>query len=158
MRKVILGVMFAVFVLSACGPVKEMYAKREARNELEQRAEDGHIESQYELGRRYSNQKGNSSEAIYWLCRAAAQGHTGAQYTLAGLYERRANEGDLALGRGKQTMGDKASAYYWYTAAAGQGHERAFAARESLESKMSPGDVAEAKRRARSWRQAQCVR
>lgn len=158
MRNMLVGLVLAAFTLSGCGSIKDMYAKREARNELEQRAEDGDVASQYELGRRYSNKKGSSSQAIYWLCRAAAQGHTGAQYTLAGLYERRANESQIAAVRNKQTLSDKGSAYFWYTAAAGQGHERAFEARESLASKMSPETVAEAKRRARTWRRAQCIR
>jgi len=153
-----LGLGAGPFYLTGCGPVKEMYSKREAQKQLEQRAENGDITSQYELGRRYSNKKNGASSAIYWLCRAASQGHTGAQYTLAGLYEHRANQGGTPLGGAKQTLDDRASAYYWYTAAAAQGHERAFTARERLGSKMSPGAVAEAKRRARTWREAQCIR
>lgn len=150
--------LFALLLLSGCGPVRDMYNKYEADKEFEERAESGDIESQYELGRRYSNKKDSANLAIYWLCRAATQGHTGAQYTLAGLYERRANQSSATSLRRQQTLGDHASAYYWYTAAAAQGHEQAFTARERLGSKMTPESVAEAKRRARTWRQAQCIK
>ncbi len=156
--KVTIGFLFVFLLISGCGPVKEMYNKYETDKELEDRAESGHIESQYELGRKYSNKKDSANLAIYWLCRAATQGHTGAQYTLAGLYERRANQSYATSLRKQQTLGDHASAYYWYTAAAAQGHEQAFTARERLGSKMTPESVAEAKRRARTWRQAQCIK
>lgn len=150
--------LFVMFLIGGCAPVKDMYYKYEADKELEERAENGHVESQYELGRKYSNKKDSDSLAIYWLCRAATQGHTGAQYTLAGLYERRANQSDITSLRKQQTLDDHASAYYWYTAAAAQGHEQAFTARERLGSKMTTESVAEAKRRARTWRQAQCIK
>ncbi len=157
-QKIFIGLLFIAFSLSGCGPIKDMYNKYEADKELERRADDGHVESQYALGRHYSNKKDRDNLAIYWLCRAASQGHTGAQYTLAGLYERRASQELSPSRRGDQTLSDRASAYYWYTAAAAQGHERAFTARERLGSKMKPGTVAETKRRARTWRNAQCIK
>jgi len=143
-------------LLVACSSYREMQQERQARAELEGRAENGDATAQYELGRRYNVGK-DPAQAIYWLCRAAKQGHTGAQYTLAGLFERQAGSTGEA-GRSRSALNDEASAYFWYTAAASLGHEQAFAARDRVAGKMSAQDVLDVKRRARGWRDATCLK
>ncbi|OJW69364.1 MAG: hypothetical protein BGO68_02880 [Candidatus Amoebophilus sp. 36-38] len=76
-------------------------------------AEQGNVNSQYNLGWMYGNAKGvtrNYQEAIKWHQKAADQGFVGAQYTLGWMYE----EG-LGVGRNYQ------EAIKWYQRAADQG-------------------------------------
>ena len=76
-------------------------------------AEEGHVDSQFNLGLMYEKGIGVSKdekEAVAWYLKAALQGNSNAQYNLAVLYEN---------GRGSDV--NFAQAYQWYRKAAVQG-------------------------------------
>ena len=83
---------------------------------LEQAAELGHREAQYQCGRMYELGQGTeldssnrSKTALYWYEKAAEQGHPKAQTSCAGMY---------SLGYG--TAKDEDKARFWYKKAATQ--------------------------------------
>ena len=130
----------------------------EPKSELEQRALSGDVDAEYQLGRQYAA-SGLSQEpqAIYWLCRAAKEGHMTAQLELAMLYAEDAKAGNNAKGNGSR-LSTWGSAYFWYTAAASQGSEKALTGREDVASNMDEGEIMEVKRKATRWQQAVCVK
>ncbi len=76
-------------------------------------AEEGHADSQFNLGLMYEKGIGVSKdekEAVVWYLKAALQGNVYAQYNLAVLYEN-----------GRGTNVDFAQAHRWYRKAAMQG-------------------------------------
>lgn len=84
-----------------------------AFKEFRAAAEDGHSDSQFNLGLMYERGIGVSrdeNEAVAWYLKAALQGNSNAQYNLAVLYEN---------GRGTEV--DFAQAHRWYYKAAVQG-------------------------------------
>ncbi len=158
LRKIITSTCVFLFLLTTgcIGPLKES-VQSEPPSPYLSRAEAGDADAQYQLGRAYARNAGEDSRperAIYWLCRAAVQGHVAAQYELGGWYERSGAGG----ARGSRYLSDFGSAYFWYTAAASQGEDKAFAARARVIKDMEPGEIVEAKRRATRWRQATCVK
>ena len=71
----------------------------------------------------------------------AEQGDAGGQFGLGVLY-----------GNGKGVPLDYVQAYMWLNLAADQGHKDAGNFRDVLAKKMTPAQIAEAKRLARDWR------
>lgn len=141
----------SVVALSACA------TNTESKSELKQRAQAGDIEAQYRLGERYANSAfGKDAAAIYWLCRAAKDGHVPAQLNLAMLYEEDAKTGKQTASQ-KGQLSNLGNAYFWYTAAASQGSEAAFLSREELQVGMDADELNEVKRRATRWQQSVCV-
>ncbi|WP_171816199.1 SH3 domain-containing protein [endosymbiont of unidentified scaly snail isolate Monju] len=77
-------------------------------------AEQGHAESQYNLGWLYANGNGlavDMGRAFYWWKQAAAQGHADAEFAIG-----------LAYTTGEGVERDLAEAVRWIYRAAGQGH------------------------------------
>jgi TPR repeat protein len=84
-----------------------------AFKEFHAAAEEGHADSQFNLGLMYENGIGVSKdekEAVAWYLKAALQGNSNAQYNLAVLYEN---------GRGSDV--NFSQAHQWYRKAAVQG-------------------------------------
>lgn len=129
----------------------------ETKSELVQRARAGDIDAQYQLGRRYADSVfGSEAEAIYWLCRAAKDGHVPAQLELAELYQK--NAGGSSGGDNGTRLSNKGSAYFWYTAAASQGSDQALQSRDLLAANMDETEILDVKRKATKWSQAVCVK
>lgn len=140
-------------MLIGCGST----GSNKAESELEMRARSGDIEAEYQLGQQYANSTSpRTPEAIYWLCRAAKEGHVPAQLELAMLYARDVGTGNNAAADGHR-LSDRGSAYFWYTAAASQGNDQALASRDDLAANMDAKEVMEVKRKATRWQQAVCV-
>ena len=112
-------------------------------------ADQGDAHAQFALGIVYNRGYGvqrNYAEAMRWFRRAADQGDAGAQYNLAFLYE---------TGRGVRK--DLVRAYMWFDLAgrsaetpAHQGY--AIQYRDSVASKMTPDQIAKAKKLAADWK------
>ena len=86
-------------------------------NALKDKATQGQVEAQFELGDAYYYGKGtgkNLKQALYWYEKAAEQGDVMAQRAVGAMYE-------LGQGTGK----DGVKAAYWYEKAAAQGLARA---------------------------------
>lgn len=80
-------------------------------------AKAGCVEAQYDLGRAYYDGdwvKLNDAKSVYWLTKAAEQGHRDAQYRVGIMY---------SLGLGVK-QNDEA-AYRWFGSAAVLGHKEA---------------------------------
>ena len=107
------------------------------RGELLARAQQGNVEARFELG----HSSDDPSERRKWLCLAANQGHEKAR---------------IVLGVGKEFgyepfERDYAESYMWYTLAMAQGNEWAANNRARVASKMTPEQIAEAKKQAADW-------
>ena len=76
-----------------------------------------------------------------WYRRAAEQGHTKAQFKLGAMY---------FMGRGVPQ--DDVQAHMWLNLSAAPGNELARKIRDSLAEKMTPAQLAEARRLAREWK------
>jgi len=86
-------------------------------------------------------EKGDYATALKEWRPLAERGHAGSQVLLGGMYAR-----------GEGVPKDHTEALRWYRLAAAQGDEDAFTARETLEKKMTPAQIAEAHRLAREWK------
>lgn len=89
----------------------------EAISCLEKAAEQGHMNSQFELGSMYYSENYNMrdcSKAEYWHLKAAAQGHKESQFELGKLYAFSNWPGH-----------DDSKSQYWYYQAAANGHAEA---------------------------------
>jgi len=112
-------------------------------------AEQGFPPAQRELGGIYANGQGvpqDHAEAIRWYRKAAEQGDDEAQFELGWAYTD-----------GKSVPQDFIQAYMWFDLAAA--HENDTYAedyagdfRDSLAEKMTPAQIAEARRLAREWK------
>ena len=92
----------------------------------------------------YQNGKGvpqDHAEAFKWYRLAANQGVADAQLNLGVMY-----------GKGYGVMQDYTRALMWWTIAASQGHETARKNRDIVAKRMTPEQIAEAKRLARDWK------
>jgi uncharacterized protein len=111
---------------------------------LREEAERGEIISQYVLGLFYYNGDGipqDYEEAAKWFRRAADQGYDMPQFMLGKLY---------ASGRGVPK--NIVVSQMWLTLSAAQGNEHARRARDLLEERMTPAQIAEAQKWAREWK------
>jgi hypothetical protein len=89
----------------------------EAAKWWQKAAEQGHADSQFNLGLAYGNGLGvkqDPTEAVKWFLKAAEQGIPPAQYALGVMY-----------GNGFGVKRDSTEAVRWYREAAGQGYKKA---------------------------------
>ena len=121
------------------------------RERLLERALKGDVEAQFDLGKNYETGriglKKDLVQAEHWYREAANQGEPFAQASLAILY-----------GFGKGVQPDQVQALMWYELAiahtTGGDRTTIVEMRDDLAAKMTPGQIAEAKKRAREWRPA----
>ncbi len=110
-------------------------------------ADQGDARAQYNLGVLYGNGRGvpqDQTEAVRWFRLAADQGDADAQFNLGFMY---------ATGVGVSQ--DYVAAHMWYDLAGARssGDERDIyiGARDSVATRMTPEQIAEAERLAREW-------
>ena len=82
----------------------------------------------------------DDAEAVTWYRKAAEQGYASAQFTLGLMY-----------GLGKIVPKDYVSAHMWLNLAAAQGDDTAQKNRDIVAKRMTPDQIAKAKRMAREW-------
>jgi uncharacterized protein len=112
-------------------------------------ADQGDAAAQTSLGGMYAAGKGapqNDAEAMKWYQKAADQGDAAAQNSLGGMY-----------GKGKGAPQDYVQAHKWYNLAAAsetddKARETFIKNRDVLAAKMTPAQVAEARKLAREWK------
>jgi len=122
--------------------VRRNYA--EAVKWYRQAAAQGNAKAQYNLGVCYDVGQGvprSLPEAVKWWRKAAAQGHPKAQFNLGVCYLK-----------GEGVPRDYVQAYQWISLAAGQGHPKAVRVLPRLARRMTPAQIAEAKRRVARFR------
>ena len=105
-------------------------------------AEQNHILAQFNLGIMYANGQGvvpNESQAEIWFDRAARQQDPGAQHYLGMRRYRASFEGTA-----QQMHESRIEAYKWFALAATFGYQDSGLTRDTVASKMSRQDVAEA--------------
>jgi TPR repeat protein len=90
-------------------------------------------------------------KALDWFCKAALQGHGGAQYQLGRYYGKRAD-----THWPPELRQDLVLAYMWYNLAALQNVPLAAAERDALATDLSTMELEEAQRHAREWRKIGC--
>ena len=110
-------------------------------------ADQGVAHAQFRVGLMYANGRffpQADAEAVRWYRLAAEQGYAGAQHNLGVMYE---------TGRGIPQ--DDVEAHMWYQLAAprssGEERDGYVQARDAVEERMTPGQIAEGQRRAREW-------
>ncbi len=124
------------------------------RANLRAAAEQGDKEAQYLLGKSRCCGFGaghDTTSALKWLCRAALQGHGGAQYEIGRYYGLRAD-----TYYGPSLRQDLIYAYTWYSLAARQGIQLAAAEREALANDLLDQEIRLANRRMEAWRELGC--
>lgn len=102
-------------------------------------AEEGEPRAQFDLGYLYDKGQGvpqNDQEALRWYLMAAEQGEPRAQYNLGLMYAN-----------GQGVPQDYVEAFFWINLAAAQGNKQALDARDYLDDKMTPEQIAAAKHR-----------
>jgi uncharacterized protein len=107
-------------------------------------AEQDYAIAQYNLGVMYDDGQGVPQDyavAVSWYRKAAEQGDADAQVNLGILY-----------GMGQGVPQDYVSAHMWFSLAVTGGHKDAMKARDMAAAKMTPAQIAEAKKLAREWR------
>jgi len=100
--------------------------------------------AQFSLGVLYHYGRGvqrNYDEARRWYQLAADQGYSRAQVNLG-----------VMSGEGEGGPRDYVEALKWFSIAAANGDEQGRQARDALESRLTPEQVAEGRRRALEWR------
>ncbi len=110
---------------------------------LIKKAEQGHADAQFFLGRMYYSGRGvpqDYAEAMKRYRLAADQGDADAQFFLGGMYYS-----------GRGVAQDYVQAHKWFNLAAASGHEIARKERDLLAKKMTPAQIAEAQKLAESW-------
>jgi uncharacterized protein len=134
---------FNVGVLYATGRgVPQDYG--EATKWYRMAADQGHASAQFNLGLMYATGRGvarDDAEAAQRYRKAADQGHADAQYNLGVMHFH-----------GRGVLQDYVLAHMWFNLAASRGHGEAVKGRDLVASRMTPGQIAEAQRRAREWK------
>ncbi len=123
----------------------------EALKRFRKAADLGHAGAQYNLGSMYHKGEGvprDYSETVKWYRKAAEQGVADAQYLLGAMY-----------GTGRGIQQDNVLSYMWLTIAASrfsasEEEKRGMAILngEIIASRLTPAQIAEAKRRAEEWK------
>ena len=106
-------------------------------------AEQGHVESQFELGQMYAQGLGTAQrfeDAVAWFERAAQQGHAKAQFNLA-----------FMISHGQGVEASLLKAYEWYRISYLCGYAIAKQSMEVAKKKLSSGEVDMADWRADSF-------
>ncbi|MBM4315191.1 MAG: sel1 repeat family protein [Deltaproteobacteria bacterium] len=109
-------------------------------------AEQGSADAQFNLGSLYYQGRGapqDYDQAIRWMRKAAEQGHVFAQVTLGTIY----SEGVQGV-----IQKDYPQALMWFVFAAAQGDIEALELRDTMASRMTPTQIAEAQRLAREFK------
>jgi len=117
----------------------------EAARWLHLAADQGLAEAQINLGLMYLQGRGvakDDAESVRWYGLAAQGGDPRAQARLAMMYEH-----------GRGVPADPVAAYMWYALAAELGEADAAVRRDVLARSMGADELAEAKARARAWKQ-----
>jgi len=142
-------------------------------------AEQGHTKAQFNLGAMYGNGQGvprDDEAAVKWYRRAAEQGNDRAQYSLGLMYingqgiqqdhkkamkwfRKAAEQGfasaqfDLGImyHNGEGVSQNYVQAFKWFNIAGANGNEGGTNNRGLVAIKMTPAQVAEAKKLAREW-------
>lgn len=115
----------------------------EAERWFRKAADQGYTNAQVDLGNLYKKRlhPADSIEAVKWYRKAAEQGNKYGQYELAGMYEAGMGvERDIVL------------AYMWYDLGAAQGDWMARDIRNTIAEKMTPSQIAAAKKLASEWK------
>ena len=116
----------------------------EAMKGYRKAAEQGFADAQFNLGFMYENGQGVPAEdyaaAAKWYRKAAEQGNAKAQNSLGFMY-----------GNGRGVPRNDIIAHMWYDLAAAQGDEQAAKNRDSVATKMTQAQIAEAQRLAGEW-------
>lgn len=121
---------------------------------LEEPARAGDPEAQFQLGKAYCCGNGPGKDpaiALAWLCKAAKQDHSGAQYEIGRYYALRT---DTHYSTSQPQA--RIYSYMWYSLAAAGGWPLAAAERDALARDMSRGELAEAQSHMREWRSLGC--
>ena len=110
-------------------------------------AEQGYADAQTTLGFMYTEGRGvpqDYTEAVRWYRLAAEQGNAGGQYRLGIMFRN-----------GRGVPQDHVQAHVWFNLAAsrqtGENREFSVTARDGLEARMTPDQLAEAQRLAGAW-------
>jgi uncharacterized protein len=150
MRKVFALVALATGVLAGwpcAASARPAQAASLTVTEIRARAERGSAEAQYALGWMYLSGEGvqqDDVQAVAWYRKAADQGAARAQGNLGWLY---------ATGRGVPR--DPAEGYKWVDLAAsrasGEDQKKFAEMRDQMAAKMTPAQLAEARKRVRAW-------
>lgn len=82
----------------------------------------------------------DDQQAVIWYRKAADQGDADAQYNLG-----------IRYADGKGVSQDYIEAHKWFSLATVGGEERAIKNRSIIEAKMTPEQIAEARRQASAW-------
>ncbi len=144
MRHIVIALALLVGLVGLAAPV---WADQHA-TVVRTLAEQGDAKAQFALGTMYRDGQGvdrDYAEALSWWVKAAEQGVVDAQYALGNAYS-----GGTGIAR------DNVLAYMWYDIAAAQtgaGWLSAIAGtnRDVLVARMTPADLAKAKRLAAEW-------
>lgn len=123
---------------------KAAYERRDYKTALEKfhsAAQQGDAKAQYNLGQIYRNGLGiprDNAEAVKWYRLAAQQGHAKAQNNLGMMYYS-----------GQGVPRDYVRAHVWFSLAIASGGARAEGNRDIAASKMTPQQIAKAKKMAK---------
>jgi TPR repeat protein len=119
---------------------------KEAAKWYRMAAEQGNAQAQWYIGTAY--EKGDVlgfaqdyKEAAKWYRMAAEQGNVQAQYLLGYLYSK-----------GLGVLQDYVEAHMWLNLGGVNGDATSIEARDFVAKRMTPGQIAEAQRRAREWK------
>ncbi len=107
-------------------------------------AEQGHAKAQYYLGVMFDMGEGvpkDNIKAASWYRTAAEQGLAVAQSNLGAMY-----------GLGQGVPQDYVQAHMWFNLAVAQGYSEAQKGLDVVVERMTPADIAEAKRLAKEWK------
>jgi len=152
MRMRTIAVMFIALFVGGCawvGGGKNKSAENfdlatTQRAHWQQLAEQDDAEAEYQLGLSYCcgfDSSRTQTTARAWLCKAALQGHAGAQFQLGQLFGFRMKTRPMSL------PGYTDYAHFWYSLAAAQGHDLANTYRYAIEQDMSEQQLA----RSHDW-------
>jgi TPR repeat protein len=109
-------------------------------------ADQGNADAQFNLGSLYYQGRGvpqDYGEGVRWMRKAAEQGHVFAQATLGSIH---------AEGMQGIIQKDYPQALMWFVFAAAQGDMEAMELRDTMASRMTPTQIAEAQRLAREFK------
>ena len=166
MGKKLLLILVVFLTVSSCTPLSPFtsapgytlmaYDYINKRKRLTEYAENGDVYSQYQLGMEYccGNQTWNDNkQAMKWLCTAAKNGYSKAQFELGKIYENK----DERSAENAPVKTDLARAYIWYAVAADlYMNYEAVQAKKDLEDKLSPAEIKKVRSGAKNWRSLPC--
>ena len=116
---------------------------RSPLEDLTRCVEQGHAGAQSALGLKYASGAGvpkDDVEAVRWYRLAVEQGHAGAQWLLGSMYLN-----------GDGVPEDDVLADMWFHLSAAQGNGSAQEDMDHIEQRMTPEQIAEARRLSREW-------